>query len=60
MLSFLKEQVIKRKSVTKMTEYNCAVVFAPCFSRPRNPDFSDLIGTGKMVKFLTILLSRYE
>ena len=60
MVSFMKEQVIKRQGVTKMTEYNCAVVFAPCFSRPRDPSFADLIGTGKMVRFLGILFGRYE
>ena len=59
MISFMKEQVIKRQAITKMTEYNCAVVFAPCFSRPKNPDFADLIGTGKVVKFLTILFSKF-
>lgn len=36
MCTFLKEKVIRREALNKMSNYNCAVVFAPCFLRPKN------------------------
>lgn len=60
MCTFLKEKVIRREALNKMTNYNCAVVFAPCFLRPKNYELADLMCSGKLVKVLLILFSRFE
>lgn len=60
MCTFLKEKVIRREALNKMSNYNCAVVFAPCFMRPQNYEISDLMCSGKLVKVLLIIFTRFE
>ena len=36
MCTFLKEKVIRKETINKMSNYNCSVVFAPCFLRPKS------------------------
>jgi hypothetical protein len=43
-----------------MGNYNCSVVFAPCFMRPKSYEISDLMCSGKLVKVLLIIFTRFE
>lgn len=60
MCSFLKDKVIKKEPANKMSNYNCAVVFAPCFMRPQSYELADLMCSGKLVKVLLIVFTRFE
>lgn len=42
-----------------MTGYNLAVVFGPCFFRPKQYDLKDLIYSGKFAKILVTSFDQY-
>lgn len=42
-----------------MNGYNLAVVFGPCFFRPKEYDLKDLIYSGKFAKILVNTFDRY-
>jgi hypothetical protein len=60
MCSFIKDKVIRREALNKMSNYNCSVVFAPCFMRPQSYELSDLMCSGKLVKVLLITFTKFE
>ena len=49
---FFNDYVIAQKDFNKMNAYNLAVVFGPCFFRPKEYDLKDLIYSGKFAKIL--------
>ena len=49
---FLKDYIISQEEFNKMSAYNLAVVFGPCFFRPQEYDLKDLIYSGKFAKIL--------
>lgn len=49
---FLTEYIISQEEHNKMSAYNIAVVFGPCFFRPKEYDLKDLLFSGKFSKFL--------
>lgn len=49
---FLTDYIIAQKEYNKMSGYNLAVVFGPCFFRPQEYDLKDLIYSGKFAKIL--------
>jgi hypothetical protein len=43
-----------------MSGYNLAVVFGPCFFRPKEYDLKDLIYSGKFAKILVTSFEKYK
>jgi hypothetical protein len=60
LLVFLKEQVISRQELNKMSNYNMAVCFFPCVFKSRTISEIDLINSGKFVAILKIFFTRFE
>lgn len=55
---FLNEYVIAQKDYNKMSSYNLAVIFGPCFFRPKEYDLKDLIYSGKFAKILVTIFDK--
>jgi len=60
LLIFLKEEVISRQQLNKMSNYNMAVCFFPCIFKSRTISEIDLINSGKFVGILKIFFTRFE
>lgn len=60
LLVFMTDYVVAQKESNKMSGYNLAVIFGPCFFRPREYDLRDLIYSGKFAKVLVTLFDRQE
>ena len=43
-----------------MSAYNLAVVFGPCFFRPKNYRLEDLMSSGKYSFIVKLMLENYE
>lgn len=43
----------------KMTAYNLAVVFGPCFFRPKAYSLEDLVSSGKFSSIILLLLNNF-
>ena len=57
---FLNDYVISQKEFNKMNAYNLAVIFGPCFFRPKEYDLKDLIYSGKFAKILMTIFEQPE
>jgi hypothetical protein len=57
LVAFLKRKIIANQAQNKMNAYNLAVVFGPCFFRPKEYDLQDLIYSGKFAKVIITCLS---
>ena len=44
----------------KMSAYNLAVVFGPCFFRPKEYRVDDLINSGRFSKIVLLLIENYD
>jgi hypothetical protein len=44
----------------KMTEYNLSIIFAPCFFRPLESNFKELINIGLIIKFIFMMLKHFN
>lgn len=60
LLVFLTDYVVSQQEYNKMSSYNLAVIFGPCFFRPKEYDLKDLIYSGKFAKVLVTLFDRQE
>lgn len=59
-ISFLRKGIIKYQEVNKMSSYNLAVVFGPCFFRPKQYTLQDLMSSGKFSFMIKLILDNYE
>jgi len=57
---FLVDYIIAQQEHNKMSGYNLAVVFGPCFFRPKEYDLRDLIYSGKFAKILVTTFDKYR
>lgn len=57
---FLRYSIADKKDVNKMSTYNLAVVFGPCFFRPKQYKLEDLMSSGKFSFIVKIILEEYE
>lgn len=55
MLVFLTDYIVSQQEYNKMSAYNLAVIFGPCFFRPKEYDLKDLVYSGKFAKVLVTL-----
>ena len=59
-MGFLKKGIVKYEQQNKMSAYNLAVVFGPCFFRPKEYRVDDLINSGRFSKIVLLLIDNYE
>ena len=57
---FLHDYVISQEPYNKMSAYNLAVIFGPCFFRPKEYDLKDLVYSGKFAKVLVTIFGNPE
>jgi Rho GTPase-activating protein 1 len=57
---FFRDYVISQKERNKMNAYNLAVIFGPCFFRPKEYDLKDLMFSGKFAKVLVTIFEAPE
>ena len=57
---FLHDYVISQEAYNKMSAYNLAVIFGPCFFRPKEYDLKDLVYSGKFAKILVTIFGNPE
>ena len=60
MIAFLKKGIIAYQEENKMSAYNLAVVFGPCFFTPRVYSLQDLIASGKFSSIILLFLNKFE
>lgn len=60
LLIFLKEEVVSRQELNKMSNYNMSVCFFPCIFKSKTISEVDLINSGKFVGILKIFFTRFE
>ena len=60
MISFLKRGIILHQEHNKMSAYNLAVVFGPCFFRPKIYRLEDLMSSGKFSFLVKLFLENLE
>ncbi len=60
LLVFLSDYVVAQQEYNKMSSYNLAVIFGPCFFRPKEYDLKDLVYSGKFAKVLMTFFDRQE
>ena len=59
-VGFLKKGIVKYEVHNKMSAYNLAVVFGPCFFRPKEYRVDDLINSGRFSKIVLLLIDNYD
>lgn len=57
--AFMKQGIIKYQEENKMSSYNLAVVFGPCFFRPKQYSLQDLMSSGKFSFMIKMILDNY-
>lgn len=57
--AFLKKGIIIYQENNKMSAYNLAVVFGPCFFRPKQYRLEDLMSSGKFSFMIKLILENY-
>ena len=55
----MKNEVVSRQEVNKMTSYNIAAVLMPCLMRSENP-ITDMVHAKKCVKILEFIINNYS
>ncbi len=58
-VAFLKKGIITYVEDNKMSAYNLAVVFGPCFFRPKQYRLEDLMSSGRFSFMIKLLLENY-
>lgn len=58
--AFMKQGIIKYQEENKMSSYNLAVVFGPCFFRPKQYSLQDLMSSGKFSFMIKMILDNYQ
>ena len=59
-LAFLRRGILRYVEQNKMSAYNIAVVFGPCFFRPKIYRLEDLMASGKFSFGIKLYLEKFE
>lgn len=60
LLRFLKQEVISRQELNKMSTYNMSVCFFPCIFKSKVISEIDLLNSGKFVAILKVFFTRLD
>lgn len=60
MITFMQRGIIANQELNKMNSHNLAVVFGPCFFRPKEYKLESLMYSGKFSVIIKLVLEHEE